>query len=130
MDETARSHALRVAHWQVFVGWVVLLATLLARLITVALQFARSSHDLELLIESLAKSVLLVVLLVFYHRHRWPSYFLLALWPVNFVLTWWFVHPSFAILLLGLGVGIAWLLGAQGMRTIHRLRTRNGEAAA
>ena len=130
MDETARSHALRVARWQVFVGWAVLLATLIARLTTVALQFARSSHDLELLVESLAKSVILVVLLVFYPRHRWPSYFLLALWPVNFALTWWLAHPPLGILLLGVGVGVAWLVGAHGMRTIHRLRTRDGEAAA
>jgi hypothetical protein len=132
MDETTRSHshALRVARWQVFVGWAVLFATLIARLTTVALQFARSSHDLELLVESLAKSALLVVLLVFYTRHRWPSYFLLALWPVNFALTWWLAHPPLGILLLGVGVGLAWLVGAHGMRTIHRLRTRGGEAAA
>ncbi len=90
----------------------------------------RSSHDVELLVESLAKSVVLVVLLLFYRRHRWPSYFLLALWPVNFVLTWWFVRPPPWILILGVGVGVAWLVGARGMRTIHRLGTRGGEIAS
>ena len=126
MDENARSHALRVARWQVLVGWAVLLATLIARLTTVALQFARSSHDPELLVESIAKSAVLIVLLVLYRRYRWPSYFLLALWPVNFALTWWFARPSRWVLLLGVGVGIAWLLGARGMRTMHRLQAGSG----
>ena len=130
MDETSRAHALRVAHWQVFMGWVVLLATLLTRLTTIALQFVRSSHDLELLIESLAKSVVLIVLLLYYRRHRWPSYFLLGLWPLNFALTWWYAHPPATILLLGLVVGVAWLLGARGMRTIHRLRSGSPAVAA
>lgn len=130
MDQTARSRALRIAYWQVLAGWAVLLATLIARVTTVVLQFARSSHDTELLIESLLKSVVLFVLVVFYRQHRWPSYFMLALWPVSYALTWWFVHPPIWIMILGLGVGLAFLAGAVGMQTIHRLQTRPDVDAA
>jgi hypothetical protein len=122
VDPTDTRRAIQIARWQVMAGWVTVLATLVARLITVVLQLRRSHLDVELFVESLFKSALLFAVAYQYRRHLWPSYLMAAVFPIGFVLTLLNAHPPPTVVALGLAVGLAFFAGARGM---HTLRARN-----
>ena len=68
------------------------------------------------------KSGLLIAVVVFYGRHRWPAYLMFGVWPFGFILGWWLAHAPPAVLAVGLVVGVTSFLGARGARTLHALR--------
>jgi len=68
------------------------------------------------------KSGLLIAVVWFYPRHRWPAYLMLAVWPFGFFLAWTLAHAPPAVMAVGLLVGVGFLLGARGVRRLHELR--------
>ena len=113
--------AVQIGRWQVLAGWVTTFAMLIARAYTVADQITRGHLDIELFVTSVFKLGILAVLVLHYRRYLWPSYFLIGLWPFGFALTLWFAHPPAEVIALGILVGVAFFLGARGMRTLQTL---------
>jgi hypothetical protein len=95
---------------------------LFARLATVVFQLTRGRLDPEDFALAIFKSGLLIAVVLFYGRHRWPAYLMLGVWPFGFILGWWFAHAPPAVLAVGLVVGVTSSLGARGARTLHALR--------
>ena len=114
----------RRAEIEVTVGQLAGAATLVARLITVYLQLtANGSLDPILFGQAVLKSALLIAILLFYRRFAWPSLLLLAVWPIGFVYAWLGPpHATLRILAVGMVVGLCFLVGAHGVRTLRRLR--------
>lgn len=118
----------RIAQWQVLSGWFTAIAVLLARLSTVYLQLSRQSVEPVLLAQAILKSAILIVVVVFYRRAEWPSYLLLAAWPVGFVYAWLAADASLPVLAVGLLVGFGFFLGVRGTRTLRALKARSAPA--
>lgn len=114
----------RRAEIEVTVGQLASAATLVARLITVYLQLTTNAPlDPILFGQAVLKSALLIAILLLYRRFAWPSLLLLAVWPIGFVYAWLGPpHATLRILALGIVVGLCFLVGAHGVRTLRRLR--------
>jgi len=122
MNPTPAERAKRIAQWEMWAGWGTAAAMLVARLTTVAWQLGSGPLDVSRLGLAVLKSVVLVAVVLLYPRHRWPAYLMLSVWPVGFVSAWVLAHAPPAAMAVGVLVGIGFLLGALGVRTLHRLR--------
>ena len=121
--------ARRFAEWQVMVGWLTAIATLVARLTTFYGQLLVGPIDSLLFGQAIVKSAVLIAVVVWYRRTLWPSHLMLAVWPISFLYAWLEFHASPAILAVGLVVGAAFFLGARGARTVRALDRRTAPAA-
>ncbi|MDP9203857.1 MAG: hypothetical protein M3P12_00155 [Gemmatimonadota bacterium] len=122
MNPTDLDHARRTAQWQLWIGWATAAAMLFARLATVVLQLSRGRLDPIDFALAIFKSGLLIAVVLFYGRHRWPAYLMFGVWPFGFILGWRLAHAPPAVLAVGLVVGVTSFLGAHGARTLHALR--------
>ena len=122
MNPTDLDRARRTAQWQLWIGWATAAAMLVARLTTVLLQLSRGRLDAVDFGLAILKSGLLVAVVVFYGRHRWPAYLMFGVWPFGFLLAWWLAHAPPSVLAIGLGVGVTSFLGARGARALHAIR--------
>jgi hypothetical protein len=127
MNTSDLDQARRTAQWQLWIGWATATATLVARLTTVVLQLIRGRLDPGDFSLAIFKSGLLIAVVLFYGRHRWPAYLMLGVWPFGFVLGWWLAHAPPPVLAVGLAVGLTSFLGARGARTLHALRALEQE---
>lgn len=123
MNPRDRGRARRVAQWQLRLGWAVAGATLVARLTTVGLQLSRGRLDPVDFGLAIFKSALLIAVVVYYGRYRWPAYLMIGVWPFGFILAWRFAHAPPAVLGVGILIGVALFAGARGAHALHRLRT-------
>jgi hypothetical protein len=130
MSSTDSERAWRRAQWQLWVGWFVTAATLVARLITVGRQLSRGHINVADFGQAVLKSGVLIAVVYFYPRHRWPAYLMLSVWPFGFVLAWTLAHAPPAVMALGLVVGVGFFLGARGARQLHALRAIEPSAPA
>ena len=124
------SHAWRAATWQMRIGWGAAAATLVARLTTVVWQVSGGPLDPVRLGLALFKSSLLIAVVLCYGRYRWPAYLMLAVWPFGFLLAWQLAHAPPPVMAVGLLVGVAFFLGARGVRIRHALRASAPHSAA
>ena len=122
MNPIDLDRARRTAQWQLWVGWATAAAMLVARLTTVLLQFSRGRLDPVDFGLAIFKSGLLIAVVLFYGRHRWPAYLMFGVWPFGFILGWWIAHAPPAVLAVGLVIGVTSFLGARGARTLCALR--------
>jgi hypothetical protein len=122
MASAGFERAWRSARRQLWAGWLVAAATLVARLTTVGLQLSRGRINLADFGLAVLKSGFLIVIVWCYPRQRWPAYLMLAVWPFGFVLAWTFAHAPPAVMAVGLIVGAGSILGARGARQLHALR--------
>ncbi len=122
MNPIDQKRALRAAERNVVIGWATALAMLVARLVTVALQFSRGTIDVADVGLAVFKSALLILVVVFYRRHAWPAYLMLGVWPFGFVLAWWLAHAPPSVMAVGLLVGVGSFLGVRGVRAVRALR--------
>ena len=129
MNPTDLDRARRTAQWQLWVGWVTAAATLVARLTTVVLQLSRGRLDAVDFGLAILKSGLLIAVVLFYGRHRWPAYLMLGVWPFGFILGCWLAHAPPAVLAVGFVIGVASFIGARGARTLHALRALEDASA-
>jgi hypothetical protein len=129
MNPTALDRARRTAQWQLWVGWATAAAMLVARLTTVLLQLSRGRLDLADFGLAIFKSGLLIAVVLFYGRYRWPAYLMFGVWPFGFILGWWLAHAPPAVLAVGLVVGVTSFLGARGARVLHELRALEHRSA-
>ena len=120
---------LRIARWQLAIGWATAAATLVARLTTVGLQLSRGHLDPVDFGLAILKSGLLIAVVALYGRYRWPAYLMLGVWPFGFILAWRLAHAPPPVLAVGVVIGIAFLLGARGARTLHQARALERAAA-
>lgn len=106
-------------------------ATLIARLITVYLQLtAAGSLDPTLFGQAVLKSGILILVLVLYRRYAWPSLLMLAVWPIGFLYAWLGPpHATPRVLAFGLLVGLGFLVGARGVRSLRRVRALESSPA-
>jgi len=111
----------RIAKWEVLAGWVTAIGMLVARLVTVYLQFSRASVDPVLVGQAILKSVVLIVVVALYRRAQWPSYLLVAVWPIGFLYAWLVARAPLPVLAVGLLVGVGFVLGMRGTRTLRAL---------
>jgi hypothetical protein len=102
---------------------------LVARLATVVLQWSRGRLDPVDFALAIFKSGLLIAVVLFYGRHRWPAYLMFGV-SFGFFLGWWLAHAPPAVLAVGLVVGVTSFLGARGARTLHALRALDQGARA
>ena len=128
MDPVNTDRSERLAQWQVNAGWLTAIVMLVARLTTVYWQMSSGSLNAVLFGQAVLKSVILIAVVVFYRRAQWPSYLLLAVWPIGFVYAWLEAHASLPVLALGLFVGIGLFLGVRGTRTLRALKARPAPA--
>ena len=122
MNPTDLARTRRTAQWQLWVGWATAAAMLVARLTTVVLQLSRGRLDAVDFGLAILKSGLLIAVVVYYGRHRWPAYLMFGVWPFGFILGWWLAHAPPSVLAIGLVVGVASFLGARGARALHAMR--------
>ena len=122
MNPTDREFAHRAAIWQLRLGWAVVGATLVARLTTVGLQLGRGRLDPVDFGLAILKSALLITVVAYYGRYRWPAYLMLGVWPFGFILAWRLAHAPPAMLGLGVLIGVGLFVGARGAHSLHRLR--------
>jgi hypothetical protein len=122
INPTDLDHARRTAQWQLRIGWATAAAMLVARLATVVLQLSRGRLDPVDFALAIFKSGLLIAVVLFYGRHRWPAYLMFGIWPFGFILAWLLAHAPPAVLAVGVVVGVTSFLGAYGARTLHSLR--------
>jgi hypothetical protein len=122
INPTDLDHARRTAQWQLWAGWATAAAMLVARLTTVVLQLSRGRLDPVDFALAIFKSGLLIAVVLFYGRHRWPAYLMFGVWPFGFILGWRLAHAPPAVLAVGLVIGVTSFLGARGARTLHALR--------
>jgi hypothetical protein len=101
-----------------------------ARLTTVGLQLSREHINVADFGLAVLKSGLLIAVVYFYPRHRWPAYLMLSVWPFGFVLAWTLAHASPVVMALGLVVGVGFFFGARGARQLHALRAVDPSAPA
>jgi hypothetical protein len=118
---TDLDHARRTAQWQLWIGWATAAAMLVARLATVVLQLSRGRLDPVAFGLAIFKSGLLIAVVLFYGRYRWPAYLMFGVWPFGFILAWLLAHAPPAVLAVGVVVGVTSFLGAHGARTLHAL---------
>ena len=119
-------HARRVAEWEVTIGQVALAANLVARLTTVFRQIAGGPLNPLMFAQATGKSLLLIAMVVLYRRYLWPSHFILAVFPVGFLYAVFWLHVSAPWVAYGIMMGMGLLLGAHGMRSLHRQRAVAG----
>ena len=122
MNPTDLEHARRAPVWQLRLGWAVAAATLIARLTTVGLQLSRGPLDPVDFGLAIVKSALLIAVVAYYGRYRWPAYLMLGVWPFGFILAWRLAHAPPAVLGVGVLIGVGSFLGARGAHALHRLR--------
>ena len=122
VNPTDLDRARRTAQWQLWVGWATAAAMLIARLTTVLFQLNRGRLDAADFGLALFKSGLLIAVVLFYGRHRWPAYLMFGVWPFGFIMAWWLAHAPPMVLAVGLVVGVTSFLGARGARNLHALR--------
>jgi hypothetical protein len=130
MNPTDLDHARRTAQWQLWIGWATAGAMLVARLATVVLQLSRGRLDAVDFALAIFKSGLLIAVVLFYGRYRWPAYLMFGVWPFGFILGWRLAHAPPAVLAVGVVVGVTSFLGAHGARTLHALRASEHAPAA
>ena len=130
MRSADSERAWRIAQRQLWAGWFVAAATLVARLTTVGLQLSRGRIDVVDFGLAVFKSGLLIAVVYYYPRHRWPAYLMLSVWPFGFVLARTLAHAPPPVMALGLLVGVGFFLGARGARQLHALRTTKASAPA
>jgi hypothetical protein len=123
------NHAWRTAQRQLWAGWFAAAATLFARLTTVGLQLSRGHLNVADFGLAVLKSGLLIAVVCFYPRHRWPAYLMLSVWPFGFIFAWTLAHAPPAAMAVGLLVGVAFFSGARGARQLHALRAAARSAA-
>lgn len=124
------NHNRRVASWEVTLGQLTVALTLIARLTTVYWQLHRRPFPVEIFLESVFKSALLIAVVLLYRRQLWPSHLMLAVWPIGFLYAWLGLHAPPRGLALGVAIGIAFALGAHGARTLRRVRALDRSVVA
>src|SRR6476646_1801016 len=129
MNSADSDRAWQIAQWQIWAGWFTVTATLIARLTTVVLQLSRARIDAVDFGLALFKCSLLIAIVWFYPRHRWPAYLMLAVWPFGFVMAWTLAHAPPAVMVVGLLVGVGLLLGARGASRMYALRAAQRRSA-
>ena len=119
------------AEWEITVGQLTVAATLVARLITVYLQLAASGSLNPILFgQAVLKSGILILVLVLYRRYVWPSLLMVAVWPIGFVYAWLGApHATPPVLAVGLLIGVGFLVGAYGVRSLRRVRALESSPA-
>jgi hypothetical protein len=119
------------AEWEITVGQLTVAATLVARLATVYLQLtAVRSLDPIVFGQAVLKSGILILVLVLYRRFVWPSLLMLAVWPIGFLYAWLGApHATPPVLAVGLLVGVAFFIGAHGVRSPRRVRALESSPA-
>jgi hypothetical protein len=112
------------AEREIIVGQLTVAATLVARLVTVYLQLTVArSLDPVLFGLAVLKSGLLILALVLYRRSVWPALLMLAVWPIGFLYAWFGpAHASLPVLAVGLLVGVGFLIGEHGVRSLRLVR--------
>lgn len=112
-------------------GQLTVAATLVARLVTVYLQ-STAGRSLDPVLFGLAvlKSGILFLALVFYRRSVWPALLMLTVWPIGFLYAWLGApHANLPVLAVGLLVGVGFIVGEHGVRSLRLVRALESSPA-